>query len=104
MVIEQRLNPHHRRRNRQSCSEWAIKCLGKTRLTRVAFGIAPKQVFAGMQLSAHTLRLRKVPDREDAFAHMPDACATRRATGNHCAHSSNAAGSPRRWARTSPAK
>ena len=49
--------------------------------------------------------LRKVRDREDALTSTRDARAPRRAgRANHCAHSSNAAGSPRKSARTSPTK
>jgi hypothetical protein len=50
--------------------------LGSARVSRVGFGVAPKHSFSRHRYTAGRERLRKVRDREDAFASTRDACAT----------------------------
>ena len=50
---------------------------GSTRVSRVGFGVAPKQAFFLSRLAACREGQRKVRDREDALASTRDACATR---------------------------
>ena len=64
-------------------------------VSRVGFGVSPKQ---SLERFAMARRHRQV-----AAATATQMCASSFGC-NHCAHSSNAAGSPRRWARASPAK
>ncbi len=50
--------------------------LGSTRVSRVGFGVAPKQSFLGHRRVPRCVIQRKVRDREDALASTRDACAT----------------------------
>ena len=50
--------------------------LGSTRVSRVGFGVAPKQSFHLRGRTARPEFPRKVRDREDAIAGTRDACAT----------------------------
>jgi hypothetical protein len=50
---------------------------GSARVSRVGFGVAPKQSFLAHRLVACREGQTKVRDREDALASTRDACATR---------------------------
>ena len=49
---------------------------GNARVSRVGFGVAPKQSFLVRRHIARSERQRKVRDREDALASTRAACAT----------------------------
>lgn len=48
--------------------------LRSTRVSRVGFGVAPKQAFLECGYAVRCQRLSKVRDREDALASTRDAC------------------------------
>jgi hypothetical protein len=50
--------------------------MGSARVSRVGFGVAPKQSFLVLRDGILARLLRKVRDREDALARTRDACAT----------------------------
>jgi hypothetical protein len=49
---------------------------GSARVSRVGFGVAPKQSFLDRRRIARFEHQGKVRDREDALASTRDACAT----------------------------
>jgi hypothetical protein len=49
---------------------------GSARVSRVGFGVSPKQASDEFTIQPETSHTRKVRDREDALASTRDACAT----------------------------
>ncbi len=58
---------------------FATALLGSARVSRVGFGVAPKQAFHWISFATGgTKNTQKVPRSRDALANMPEACAIRK--------------------------